>query len=271
MKKSAVIFFSTIFPMLLSAETVRLIPSRDTDVYAFTGNPTSSTFSLGVSTTPLSSSTLHSQKSLMEFDFSTTGIPASEIKSAVLRLFILPTDPAYGTLTPGDVHLHVQGKSWGSSPNWSSFDPQEKIGLIPASSISDGQWVELDITHAVKNWVSGTTANHGLVMKPLEDQMTPGLNVSFAASETEEDGLAPEIIITRLEVPPKLAIQSVGGVVSIEWPVASSEGWTLYWAEDPAGPWEMWNEETATITTDVTAHRLVPALSLTKAFFRLQK
>ena len=273
MKKIFPFIDALLMPFCAEAETVRLIPARDTDIYSFTGNPTSTSFSLGVSTTPTRYSTLHSQKSLIEFDLRSVGIPAGEIGRAVLRLYVLPTDPTYGDLAPGDVHVHVQGKAWDSTANWSTFDPREEVGVIPAEEIAMDVWVELDITEAVKNWISGATPNYGLVLKPLTDRADPDMNVSFASVETDEDGIAPELLITRAEVvepgePPVLAISREGEEVVLEWPVAGSEGWALKWAEDLAGEWADW----AGTPVEEDGHwRVTAAADLPRAFFRLEK
>lgn len=223
-----------------SAEPVILTPVQDSDVYSYPGdgNPTSTTFSLGVSSTPPSYPTLHSQKSLIQFDLSSLPFPASEIGSAVLRLFVFPPDPSYGSLYPGDVHVHRQAVAWSVTaitPKWPTFQSAEHLGSFPVLLSSANEWVEYDLTPTVVGWASGSYPNHGIFLAPLTDRMTPSLNVTFASMEVE--GYRPELVITRRTANPQLSIRTNGGALALTWPVAGSEGWTLERADHPGGPW----------------------------------
>lgn len=256
------------------AETVTLLPSKNSDVYSYTGGgngaPTSTDATLGVNSTPSGYATLHSQKSLIQFNLSTLSIPATEIATAVLRLFVLEPDPAFGTLSPGDVHVHRQATDWGAvtaaSPNWHSFQSAGVLGTIPIGSGSAGTWVELDLTATVAGWKAGSFANYGVFLAPREDRMSPSLNVVFAAMKV--NGYQPRIVVTRKIPVPALTIQANGGAVTLRWPVTGSEGWVLERADSPAGPWAA---NTASVSAVAGQWQLQPAAGLAREFFRLAK
>jgi len=228
-----------IFLFLLSAasvfgETVTLKASQDSDVYAFFDGPSYSIFDLNVGAG--GASMAHSHHALVKFNLATLAIPAAEIGTAKLRLFALQPDSANGGgLRGGNVAVHRQATNWAAAGlRWSHLQPQERVGLIPIAQASVNTWVELDVTTLVKGWAAGTTANHGLVLKPESETLEPWLNVLFASMEITN--FAPQLVITRQDALPALGISRAGGQVVLEWP-ASASGWTLQQAESLAGPW----------------------------------
>jgi len=265
-----------IIPFLLCSiagaqQSVTLTPSKDTDVYSMLSYPTSSIHTLGVNSTPLSQyPSSHSQRSFVQFNTSGVTIPAAEVGKAVLRLFVLNPDAEYGTLTPGNVHVHVQASDWGavvaySSPKWTAFQSAGEIGTIPILSNSAETWVEIDITSTVAAWMSGSLPNHGVFLAPQAEFMTPGINLTFASMEVP--GYQPQLVITRKVVPPALTIASANGSVTLQWPVTGSTGWVLQRAESPAGPWLA---NTATVSNSGGNYQLQPAMT-GREFFRLAK
>lgn len=258
----------------LRAETVTLKPVKDSDVYSYpgAGQPTSTIFSLGVSSTPPSYPTLHSQKSLIQFSLSSLPFSAAEIASAELRLYVLPPDPAWGDLYPGDVHVHRQAADWGavtaSSPKWTAFQSAAPMGSFPVTVESANGWVGHDVTETVIGWAAGTFPNHGLFLAPAEDRMSSSLNVTFASMEVP--GYEPRLVIARKPPPPPpLAISGGASGIVLEWPVAGSAGWTLETAENLAGPW---TPPAASPVQDGGVWRLVRPLNPSgREFFRLSK
>jgi hypothetical protein len=216
------------------AETAVFKPSQDSDIYAFFDGPSFSIFDLNVGAG--GSTMAHSHHALVKFNLASLAIPAAEMGSAKLRLFALQPDSANGGgLRGGNVAVHRQGANWAvAGLRWSHLQAQERVGLIPVTQASVNQWVELDITALVKGWAAGTTANHGVVLKPESETAEPWLNVMFASMEITN--FAPQLVVTRQEVLPVLGISTVGGEVVLEWP-AGSTGWTLQQAASPAGPW----------------------------------
>lgn len=248
------------------AETVTLKASQDSDVYAFFDGPSYSIFDLNVGAG--GPTMAHSHHALVKFNLATLAIPAPEIGTAKLRLFALQPDSANGGgLRGGNVAVHRQGANWAvAGLRWSHLQPQERVGLIPVVQASVNTWVELDVTALVKGWAAGTTANHGLVLKPESETLEPWLNVLFASLEITN--FAPQLVITRQEVPPVLGISTVGGQVVLEWPAGSS-GWTLQQAASPAGPWSA-NTDPVTSESGRLTVRHVP-IPGGRRFFRLFK
>jgi hypothetical protein len=255
---------------IAGAQSVTLTPSKDTDVYSFGngGFPTSTRSTLGVNSTPLDSyPESHSQKSFIQFNTSGVTIPAAEVGKAVLRMFVLMPEPMYGTLTPGNVHVHVQESDWGavtaSTPKWAAFKSAGEIGTIPVLLSSAETWVELDITSTVVGWLNGTIQNHGVFLASQTEFMTPGINVSFASMEVP--GYQPQLVITKKVVPPVLSIASNNGGVTLQWPVTGSTGWVLQRADSPAGPWV---NNAATVSNSGGIYQLQPTM-IGREFFRL--
>lgn len=214
---------------LAAAETVTLAPSQDGDIYSYLDQPTSTVYTLNVSAS--GEGAPHSNRSLIQFNLSSLGIPAAEIGSAVLRLYAYPPD--MGTTGFGHVSLRRQASAWTASTlRWNQIQPQEQVALLPVTAMN--VWVEADVTSVVKQWVAGTVANHGLVMMPESE--TSALNVTFLSMDMPTATYRPQLVVTRAEAPPVLSISSSGGKILLEWP-ATTSGWTLQQADDLAGPW----------------------------------
>ena len=250
----------------LQAQTVTLTPVKDTDVYSYPGNgkPTSSTVSLGVNSTPPGQG-VHSQRSLIQFNLASLPYPASEIQSAVLRVFVLPTDPTYGNLSPGNVHVHRQGTNWGTvtldAPTWLAFQSAAELGTFHVPVGSQETWQQFDMTGCVIGWVDGSYANHGIYLAPEADVMTTPINVAFASMEVP--GYQPQLVITRK--PPVLVISSTPTTVTLQWPVASSTGWTL---QRNTNLTSAWTNNTATLS-NVGGNWQLQVPVATREFFRL--
>jgi hypothetical protein len=248
------------------AETVTLKPVQDSDVYAFFDGPSYSIFDFNVGAG--GATMAHSHHALVKFNLSSLAIPAAEIGTAKLRLFALQPDSANGGgLRGGNVAVHRQEANWAvEGLRWSHLQPQERVGLIPVAQASVNTWVELDVTALVKGWAAGTTANHGVVLKPESETAEPWLNVLFASMEITN--FAPQLVVTRQEVLPVLRISRVGGQVVVEWP-AGSTGWALQQAAGPAGPW---TANTEAVTAEGGRFRVHHApIPGGRRFFRLFK
>ncbi len=258
--------------LILGARAETLTPVKDSDVYSFlgpNGGPTSTIFSLGVNSTPTDSATLHSQKTLIQFNISALTIPADQIGSAKLRLFVIPPSAEFGALSPGNVHVHRQAAAWGdvtaSYPQWATFSSAGEIGIIPILASSAEKWVEVDITPTVIAWKSSAVPNNGLFLAPQADRTSPTLNVTFTSMEVT--GYEPQLVVERKVIPPVLSVVAAGGAITVKWPVAGSEGWTLQRATTLAGPW---TANTAAVASVSGNWQIQPA-NVGREFFRLVK
>lgn len=251
-----------------AAQTVTLTPTKDSDVYSFMNAPTSTMATLGVSATPQGNASVHSQRSLIQFNLSGVTIPAADVGKAVLRLYTLAPEPMYGSIAAGTVYVHRQGTNWGNvsatTPTWSVFQSAGVVATFPITTSSPDSWVEVDVTPLAVAWLSGT-ANHGIYLAPEADVMASPLNVSFASMEVP--GYRPELVITRRVVPPVLSLSTQAGMVTLRWPVSGSTGWVLKKSENLTGTW---TAPTATASVVGTEWVLQEALG-TRGFYRLEK
>lgn len=205
----ALLYFSILLFLIgrSGAAEVVLAPVQDRDVYQGSGMPTTTDYSLGVSSS-VALGGGHSQKSVIQFDVTaaSTGLAAAQVGSAKLQLYVLPPEvyPS-GQNIGGDVLLSYQTKSWSeTSLRWATFSagaPINTLTLIGDRPYNDGRgttiyaintWVEVDVTAAVKAWLAGTQANHGFLLEP-DEVNTPSLSAVFADSLT---GWKPRLVIT---------------------------------------------------------------------------
>jgi hypothetical protein len=244
-----------------AAESVTLAPSQDGDVYSYLDAPTSSLYTLNVSAS--GEATEHSNRSLIQFDLSALGISANEIGSAALKLYTYPPDQ--GSVGFGDVSIHRQAIAWTAATlRWNQIQPLEQVAVIPVTAVY--AWTETDVTSLVKQWVAGTTPNHGFVLKPQSE--TSGLSITFMSMDLPNAAYTPRLVITRAEVLPVLSISRSAGQFVLEWP-AGSTGWTLQETENPAGTW---TNSTATVTSVNGKWRVALSSNPTgRGFFRLSK
>lgn len=243
-----------------AAESVTLSPSQDGDVYSYLDQPTSTVHTLNVSAS--GEGAPHSNRSLIQFDLSTLGIPSAEIGSAVLRLYTYPPD--IGGTGFGDVSIRRQASAWTATTlRWNQIQPQEEVVLMPVTVMN--AWVEADVTTLVKQWAAGTFSNHGFVLMPESE--TSGLNITFISMDLPNPSYTPRLVVTRAEIPPVLSISSVNGQIHLGWPVSGSSGWTLQESGSLGGPWE---NSTASAAS-ANGIWQVEQVAAGRRFFRLHK
>lgn len=263
--------------------TLTLTPSQDSDVYAFFDGPSFSTFDLNVGASGAAQT--HSHHALLQFNLSSLNLTAAEVASARLRLFVLePNSTNGGTLRGGEVAVHRQGASWQvAGLRWRNLQPQEQVGQLTVRATDLFQWVELDLTTLVRQWISGSQPNHGVLLRPRSETDLPWTNLLFASMEIAD--FAPQLVITRHSAPPppvtnppaspvpaspppQLNISHEGGNVVLEWPATATE-WSLEQANDPNGPWSAGPTGSATGSGTL---RVIQASSPSgRAFFRLKR
>lgn len=251
-----------------AAETVTLVPSKDSDVYSFMDMTVGNSLTLNVNS---SEGMAHSNHSLIQFDLASLGIPANEIASAKLKIYSMPPGSEFGgSFRAGDVAIHRQGAIWTESGlKWNHLQPLEKVAVMPVTQFN--VWVEVDVTSLVSQWVTTPATNFGLVMRPETENVQPGMNVEFVGREIA--AYSPQLIVTRgaplVIAPPVLAISQQGAEIVVEWPVSGSTGWELQESDLPNGTW------TATVASATQSSGMwriahTPGLSGVR-FFRLNK
>lgn len=255
------------------AESVTLTPSQDSDIYSFLDRPTSTIPTLGVNASGVGAP--HSQRTLIQFNLTPLTIPATEIGTAVMRLYVSDPKAEFGSLVGGNISVLTQTKSWtvtNPTLHWSNLAPGDLQGTLAITSSSADKWVELDVTSQVKAWKAGTTANYGLVLQAESEILEPYLNVAFASMEVP--GFQPQLVVTRATapvVPPVLTIApgADANQIVLTWPSSNATGWTLEQAASPAGPWTA--DTTATTTNGSNLQVTHSTADSAAGFFRLTK
>lgn len=251
-----------------AAETVTLVPTKDSDVYSYLNMTVGNSMTLNVNS---SVGMQHSNHSLIQFNLATLGIPANEIASAKLKVYSMPPGSEFGgSFRAGDIAIHRQGATWNETGlKWSNLQPLEKVAVMPVTQFN--VWVEVDITSLVAQWVTTPAINFGLLMRPENEDVEPGMNTEFVGREVA--AYSPQLIVTRgtppATVPPVIAISNQGGQIVIEWPVNGSSGWTLQESEQLTSGWAA-TSATATQTNGVWRVAHTPGSSASR-FFRLNK
>lgn len=154
---------------------------------------------------------------------------------------------------------------------WSHLKPLEQFAVMPVTVY--GAWVEVDITTLVIHWLSNPASqNYGLLMRPENENVEPGMNVEFLGDEAGAT-YSPKLVVVRgtppVTAPPVLALAQSAGQIIIEWPVAGSTGWTLQETDDLTAPW---TASTATPTETAGKWRVAHTPGAApRRFFRLNK
>ncbi|MEK7953701.1 DNRLRE domain-containing protein [Luteolibacter soli] len=251
-----------------AAETVTLGPTKDSDIYSYTDRATGTITTLGINSSGVGSP--HSQRALIQFNLAGLAIPAAEIGTAKLRLFVVPPDPSFGDLVPGNIQILRQTAAWtitNPTLRWNHFVAADPVGLLAVPAGSSGSWVEVEVKPLVVAWAAGSVANYGFALQAESE--TTALNVTFASMEVT--GYGPQLVITRAEapvVPPVLALTSSGASVHVRWPVSGSTGWVLETAGSPSGPWTQVN---GAVQSSGNWEVSAAANASGRGFFRLSK
>jgi hypothetical protein len=231
--RSAILLFA--FSAVATGETVTLAAVKDSDIYSYTDRATGTIYTLGINSSGAGSP--HSQRSLIQFNLASLAIPAAEIGTAKLRLYVVPPDPSFGALTPGNIQVQRQTAAWTISElRWNHFQGADPASLLAVPAGSSDSWIEVDVKPLVVAWASGSAANHGFALQAQSE--TASLNVTFGSMELT--GYGPQLVITRADapaVPPVLTLTSSGSSIQLRWPVSGSTGWVLQTSENLAGPW----------------------------------
>ena len=251
-----------------AAETITLVPVKDSDVYSFMNSTVGDSQTLNVNA---SAGLEHSHHCLVPFNVAASTIPAGEVAQAKLRVYSMGIQPGGqgGSFRAGDIAIHRQGKTWGETTlKWTDLDPREKAAVLPVTQAD--AWTEVDVTGLVIDWMNGT-ANHGFLLRPEIEGSNSGMNVQFFGREIAAYG--PKLLITRgtppVAAPPVIAISQTEGQIVLEWPVTGSSGWVLQETDDLAALWET---SPATPAEENGMWRVVHTPGAAgKRFFRLNK
>jgi hypothetical protein len=191
---------------LLLAATARALdlrPLRDTDVYQFTGNPTSSADDLDLafnSSVLLGAGEAHNMRSFLFFDLAAL-VPAGildsgDVTSATLWLY------TEAVSTPGPITVRelsadwaLPGIDWDNQPAVGTFETTESVTTA-------GAWYSFNVTSLIQDWVDTPSSNHGLRLSAE----TAG-NLKFESVDDVNTAVRP-----YLQVVPEPSTAALGGL-----------------------------------------------------------
>ncbi len=166
--------------------------------------------------------------SFIRFDLSTLpfGTTADQVSKATLRLYV------NRVVTGGTVNLSLVNAAWNESTVTYANGPASSGLESGLQVVSAGQFVTIDVTNVVKQWVSSPSTNYGLALG------SSGANVLFDSKENDATSHGPLIDVV-------LASQGAAGATGATGPtgpagptgpqgVSGSPGATG--ATGPAGP-----------------------------------
>lgn len=131
--------------------------------------------------------------------FNLSGLPSNaNVQKAALRLYV------DAVATPGSFDVYEINTPWGEgSLNFTNAPTpgQSATGSKPTSvsSSSMNQFVLIDVTTLVQDWVNGVIANNGIALKLT----TPGGSFSFDSKESPLTSHEPELEITLADPGPQ--------------------------------------------------------------------
>ncbi|MDD2722938.1 MAG: DNRLRE domain-containing protein [Methylovulum sp.] len=121
------------------------------------------------------------------------GTVGNDISKATLKVFVNSFKAA------GNFNVYAIDSTWSEASINATNQPAASTlvtGPIAISSASSQQWVSIDITNQVKDWLDGTANNNGLALVASD-----GINVFFDSKENTTSSHAPEIEISLAGVP----------------------------------------------------------------------
>jgi hypothetical protein len=135
--------------------------------------------------------------SLLHFDLSQPGLPASAI-SATLRLYSIP----FGDYLPTGMYVdEITSGSWSDSSGWYTYmatNPQTNT-IATTSAPDTNQWIDIDVTAAVNDWLANPSGNLGIQLRPFGNNH----NLDYFISSEATDELAqyrPQLVIKFADI-----------------------------------------------------------------------
>jgi len=126
---------------------------------------------------------------LLQFNLSALpgGVTVSQLNKATLRLFVT------GFTTAGNFDVYLVNSSW--SENSITYNSAPALGALvmsgaPVSSTAKNNFIQIDVTSALQQWMSGTP-NYGLILVPSPLSQ---ISVTFDSKEDSTLSHEPELL-----------------------------------------------------------------------------
>jgi hypothetical protein len=167
-----------------------------------------------------------SSTTYIKFDLSylPSGVTGDEVRKATLRLFVS------GVTHPGTFDLKRVGSDWSERKLDRDSAPligATEISHVHVSADSKGQYLILDVTSLVKDWVSKVAPNYGIALVPNQD-----ISVAFDSKENNQTSHDPELNVVLADMGPRI-LQGTQGPMGPQG-LKGDAGATG--AQGPAGP-----------------------------------
>jgi hypothetical protein len=135
-------------------------------------------------------------ETFIKFDLSSlpSGTTGTSVAKATLVLF------ASAVTSAGSFDVNEVGGAWGELTITNANEPSLGtliISAVPIVTANKNNFVVIDVTQAVKDWLNGTVANNGLALVPNASSV----NVTFNSKESTTTSHNPQLVVTLLEVP----------------------------------------------------------------------
>ncbi len=167
------------------------------DTYAYQSSTyTGTNFGNAVELRVLKSGTA-TVRTYLKFDLSTlpAGTTAAQITKATLRLWVDPSSATFGAMdvTPVTGSWIEKGTGGMTATNSASlsYGPVEVAGWVGATA--PNEFVTLDLTDLVRDWVGGTLVNGGICLAP--NASVTAMNIYFDSKETTATSHEPKLEI----------------------------------------------------------------------------
>lgn len=173
--KRGLIAAAVLIPRLVFAQIVPLAQ----DAYIVPGNASN----FGAAAT-INVGGAGSNQGLLQFDLSQ--LPAGTVSKAILILYVNRVNSA------GTVNVSVANGSWTEAIVTGTSGPS--VGAAAASSVpvtAGGQYVAMDVTTAVQNWVTSPATNNGFIITP-----NAAVSVLFDSKESTTSSHSPMLTVS---------------------------------------------------------------------------
>jgi hypothetical protein len=157
----------------------------------------------------------HDTESLVQFDLTTVGLTAAQVTSATLQIWATSAAAAGFGVDPspaGPIQIDLYSVA-GASPAWTestvTWASKPTTGSLVASTTLSGinQWIAFDVTSLVKQWLDGSLANNGLL---LRENAVVGSDPNFVVSVFDSSAGQHAPLLTVVPEPSGLLLAGLG-------------------------------------------------------------
>jgi hypothetical protein len=135
-------------------------------------------------------------ETFIKFDLSSlpSGTTGTSVAKATVVLF------ASAATSAGSFDVYEVGGAWSELTLTNANEPPLGTLItpgVPIATVNKNNFVVIDVTTAVKDWLNGTVVNNGLALVPNGS----GVNVTFNSKESTTTSHNPQLVVTLLELP----------------------------------------------------------------------